>query len=96
MTLRDFISEYINHNSTVRLLTRVGVDHETVSKADQPWDKVSMAWEITRDTGIYRGLGNREVIGIVSIMTKGFNQDAINIVIESESEHRERQISKII
>lgn len=91
MLLNEFINRYIPANSIIRLVTKVDGGYSPISKGSN-WNDVSMEWEILKDYGIYKGMGKREVLGIVSIDLSGVNTSAINIVIESDVEFRDRMI----
>ena len=79
MILKDFIEQYIEHNSLVRLVYKMGGGHKTVLN---DWIDVSMEWEITKGSGKYASYINHEVIGIASVYIPGQYPEAINIVIK--------------
>lgn len=95
MILNEFIKKYITANSIVRLVTRTDGGYSPISKGND-WTDVSMEWEILKDIGIYKGMGKREVLGTVSFDDHRVNSSAINIVIESDVEFRDRMIGGII
>jgi hypothetical protein len=87
MTLKEFIENYIQPNSMVRLLYKDKDGNYRTILND--WDKVAMDWEIVKGTGIlgaqkckYAPYINHEVIGIACISVTGHYSSAINIVIE--------------
>ena len=79
MKLYEFINNFIEHNSLVRLLYKEKSGHQTVL---DDWNKVSMEHEILKHKGKYKNYINNEVIGITSILVDGPYSEAINIVIE--------------
>ncbi len=88
MTLKEFIENYIQPNSMIRVLykDKESGNYRTILN---DWDKVSMDWEIVKGTGIlgaqkskYAPYINHEVIGIACISVTGHYSSAINIVIE--------------
>ena len=88
MKLGQFIKEFIDDNSLVRLLYEnmdgghILVHSNTSIVKDNPWDLVSMEHEILNSRGINRHYINNEVIGITSVLTSGNYSESINIVIE--------------
>lgn len=97
MTLKDFIDEYVEHNSLVRVLYKnpdtgdasvTNVANLRSSKLSghklilDDWDDLAMDWEIVKGQGKYAPYINHEVIGITSILTGGPYPESINIVIE--------------
>jgi hypothetical protein len=79
MILKDFINEYIEGNSLVRVLYKNPGGHKLVL---DDWDDVSMDWEIVKGVGKYAPYVNHKVLGIASILTFGHYRESINIVIE--------------
>lgn len=94
MTLKEFINEYIEHNSLVRVLYKNEGVHKIVLN---DWDDVAMDWEIVKGQGKYAPYINHKVLGIASILTDGPYSESINIVIEEIplDELREMQLNKI-
>ena len=82
MILKDFVKEYINHNSLVRLVYKIPGGNKTVLNT---WDEVSMAWEISKGEGRYAPYINHQVIYITDISVRANYSHAINIVIEEIS-----------
>ncbi len=82
MTVIDFISQYVQHNSIVRLVYKNPGGHRTVLNYE--WDVVSMEHEITKGRGKFAAFTKHKVIGVASILTHGSYADAINIVIEEK------------
>ena len=79
MKLKDFVLEYIEPNSVIRLWSPVFGGHELISKNV---DDVCMNWEITDEVGIYKDYINNEVKGVTDILVhKSFYKEAINITI---------------
>ena len=79
MKLTEFIENFIEHNSLIRLVYKIKNGHEVVA---EDWDKVSMEHEVLKTKGIYRHYKDNKVLGICSILVNGPYSDAINIVIE--------------
>ena len=79
MTLKDFINEYVESNSLVRLLYKNPGGHKTVLN---DWDIVAMDWEIVRGQGPYSPYINHKVLYVASILVRGPYSESINIVIE--------------
>jgi hypothetical protein len=79
MTLKDFIHEYVEHNSLVRVLYKRKGGHKTVLN---DWDDVDVDWEIVRGEGKYAPYINHKVLGVASILVRGPYPESINIVIE--------------
>lgn len=79
MTLKDFINEYVEHNSLVRVLYKNPGGHKLVL---DDWNDVAMDWEIVKGQGKYAAYINHKVLGVASILTGGTYPESINIVIE--------------
>lgn len=79
MILKDFIHEYVEHNSLVRVLYKHKGGHKLIL---DDWDDVDMDWEIVRGEGKYAPYINHKVLYISSILVRGPYSEAINIVIE--------------
>jgi hypothetical protein len=79
MTLKEFIEEYIQHNSLVRVLYKNPGGHKIVLN---DWDDVDMDWKIVKGEGKYAAYVNHKVLGVTSILVRGPYSEAINIVIE--------------
>ena len=79
MTLKEFIKEYIEHNSLVRVLYKHKGGHKLVLN---DWDEVDMDHQIIKGGGKYAPYINHKVLGIASILTGGPYPESINIVIE--------------
>lgn len=79
MILKEFIENYIEHNSLVRVLYKNPGGHKVVLN---DWDDVAMDWEIIKGEGKYAPYINHEVLGIASILVRGPYSESINIVIE--------------
>ena len=95
MTLKEFIKEYIQPNSLVRVLYKIPVGHKLILN---DWDEVSMDWEIVKGEGKYAPYINHKVLGIASILTGGPYPESINIVIEEIplDELRETKLDTIL
>lgn len=79
MKLKDFVSEFIEPNSVIRLWKTTKGGHDLIAKND---DDVSMNWEITDEIGIYKDYVNNEVKGVTDILLPdSFYKEAINITI---------------
>lgn len=79
MKLGQFISEFIEPNSIIRLLYSVPGGHVTVL---DDWNCVSMEHDVLNKRGKNRHYIDNEVIGVTDIMVHGHHPEAINIVIE--------------
>lgn len=80
MKLKEFIENFIQPNSLIRLVYKIKGGHEIVG---EDWNDVSMEHAILRQIGKFRHYANNEVIGIASILvTSGRYTESINIVIE--------------
>lgn len=80
MTLIQFVSNFIHHNSMVRLVYKIKGGYEVVSLT---WNDVCMGHEIVNGKGIYADFLDVNVINVCSIFVRGNFVEAINIVIES-------------
>ena len=80
MKLGEFIKNYIEHNSLVRLLYRV--EKSGYKVVLDSWDDVSMEHEILKGKGKFKDYINYEVLGITDVLVGGHYSEAINIVIE--------------
>ena len=89
MKLIDFVAEFIEINSIVRLVYKVGGGHKCVAG---DWDIKCMEWEITNKKGIYKKYINNDVICIASISVDGDNYGTINIVIQELGDDEIRDI----
>ena len=79
MILKDFVREYINQNSLVRLVYKIPGGSKLVLDS---WDDVDMAWQVVKGEGRFRSYINHQVIHITDISVRGSYSEAINIVIE--------------
>jgi hypothetical protein len=79
MILKDFVREYINHNSLVRLVYKIPGGSKLVLDS---WDDVDMSWQVVKGEGRFRSYINHQVIYITDISVRGNYSEAINIVIE--------------
>lgn len=79
MILKEFVDNFINHNSLVRLVYKIPGGNKVVLNT---WDEVSMAWEISKGEGKYAPYINHKVLYVTSISVRGPYSEAINIVIE--------------
>lgn len=95
MTLKEFIDEYIEHNSLVRVLYKHKGGHKIVLN---DWDEVDMDHQIIKGKGKYGPYINHKVLGIASISVRGPYSEAINIVIEEVPLHilREQKLQTIL
>ena len=80
MILKEFIEEYIERNSMVRLLYKDKLGNHRIILNN--WNKVSMEWEVVKGEGVYAPYSNHKVLRIASILVRGHYPEAINIVIE--------------
>ena len=79
MTLKEFIDEYIQHNSLVRVLYKHQGGHKLVLN---DWNEVDMDHQIIKGKGKYAPYINHKVLGVISISIRGPYSEAVNIVIE--------------
>jgi CTP-dependent riboflavin kinase len=79
MKLGEFIENFVEKNSIIRLVYNDNNDHIIVLDT---WNDVSMEWEILKGKGDNRHYINNEVFGIASILVAGPYSEAINIIIE--------------
>ena len=79
MILKEFIDQFINHNSLVRLVYKIPGGNKLVLDS---WDDVDMAWSIVKGKGKFSLYTNHEVIHITDISVRGPYSEAVNIVIE--------------
>jgi hypothetical protein len=79
MILKDFIKEYVEGNSLVRVLYKNPGGHKLVL---DDWNDVAMDWEIVRGQGKYAAYINHQVLGVTSIVVRGPYSESINVVIE--------------
>ena len=95
MILKDFIKEYVEHNSLVRLLYKNPGGHKLVL---DDWNDVSMDWTIVKGEGKYAAYVNHKVLGVTSILVRGPYPESINIVIEEIplDELRENKLNSLI
>lgn len=95
MILKDFIKEYVEHNSLVRVLYKNPGGHKLVL---DDWNDVSMDWTIVKGEGKYAPYVNHKVLGVTSILVRGPYPESINIVIEEIplDELRENKLNSLI
>jgi hypothetical protein len=95
MILKDFIKEYVEGNSLVRVLYKNPGGHKLVL---DDWNDVAMDWEIVRGQGKYAAYINHKVLGVTSIVVRGPYSEAINIVIEEIplDELRDNKLSTLL
>jgi hypothetical protein len=79
MQLKEFLENFIEHNSVVRLVYKDKSGHRIVHDS---WNDVSMEHQILKGKGKDRHYINNKVLGICSILVHGAFPEAINIVIE--------------
>jgi len=79
MTLQEFVKDYVEANSLVRVLYKEKGGHRIVLN---DWNDVDMDHQIIKGKGKYAAYINHKVIGIASISVRGHYSEAINIVIE--------------
>lgn len=79
MKLIDFVREYIEHNSIIRVVYKQPGGHKTALKN---WSEVSMDHELLKMKGKFAKFTNHEVIGVASILVAGNYGDAVNIVVK--------------
>ena len=95
MILKDFIKEYVEHNSLVRVLYKNPGGHKLIL---DDWNDVAMDWEIVKGQGKYAAYVNHKVLGVTSILVRGPYPESINIVIEEIplDELRETKLDTIL
>jgi hypothetical protein len=95
MILKDFIKEYVEHNSLVRVLYKNPGGHKLVL---DDWNDVSMDWTIVKGEGKYAPYVNHKVLGVASILVRGPYPESINIVIEEIplDELRENKLNSLM
>lgn len=95
MILKEFIDEYIEHNSLVRVLYKHKGGHKLILN---DWDDVDMDHQIIKGKGKYAPYTNHKVLGVASIEVRGPYSEAINIVIEEIPLHilREQKLQNIL
>ena len=79
MTLKDFVKQYVEHDSLIRVVYKLPGGHKAVLNS---WSEVSMDHELLKMKGKFAKFANHEVIGLASILTTGSYSDAINIVVK--------------
>ena len=95
MILKDFIKEYVEHKSLVRVLYKNPGGHKLIL---DDWNDVAMDWEIVKGQGKYAPYVNHKVLGVASILVRGPYPESINIVIEEIplDELRENKLNSLI
>lgn len=95
MILKDFIKQYVEHNSLVRVLYKNPGGHKLIL---DDWNDVAMDWEIVKGQGKYAPYANHKVLGVTSILTGGPYPESINIVIEEIplDELRENKLNSLV
>jgi hypothetical protein len=95
MTLKEFVKDYVEGNSLVRVLYKNPGGHKLVL---DDWNDVAMDWEIVRGQGKYAAYINHKVIGIASISVRGPYSESINVVIEEIplDELRDNKLSTLL
>lgn len=95
MILKDFIDQFVERNSLVRVLYKTPTGHKLILK---DWDEIDMEHQILKGKGKYGPYINHNVVGVASIATSGHYQETINIVIEEIPLHilREEKINRIL
>lgn len=82
ITLKGFISKFVEPNSLIRLWYKTLGGHEAIFP---DLDVVEMDWRIRKSEGAYSGLENSHVVGVTDILVKGNYTEAINIVIHKNN-----------
>jgi hypothetical protein len=95
MTLQEFVKDYVEANSLVRVLYKEKGGHRIILN---DWNDVDMDYQIVKGRGKYAAYINHKVIGIASISVRGHYSEAINIVIEEIplDELREKKLSTLL
>ena len=78
MILKDFIEEFVEPNTLIRLWKKIKGGHQPLFDST---DMVEMEWRIKKGEGIYKGLEDSPVVGVTDILVKGNYTEAVNIVI---------------
>ena len=89
MTLKDFVKQYVEHNSLIRVVYKLPGGHKAVLNS---WSEVSMDHELLKMKGKFARFANHEVIGVASILVAGNYADAINIVVKEITKDVERDL----
>jgi hypothetical protein len=95
MTLKEFVKDYVEGNSLVRVLYKNPGGHKLVL---DDWNDVAMDWEIVRGQGKYAAYINHKVLGVTSIVVRGPYSESINVVIEEIplDELRDNKLSTLL
>lgn len=80
MKLKEFVEQFVEGNSIVRLWHPISGGHHRIVGEDM--NVVDMAWKIVSGEGVYSNLVDSEVIGLTSILVGGPYSEAVNLVIE--------------
>ena len=83
MKLKDFLEQFVRHNSLIRLWTTVTEKHTMIIGPN--FEEVGMDWAIKNGTGWQSKLAERKVLYIADIFCENY-REAINIVIEPSEE----------
>lgn len=81
MRLKEFLQNFVEPNTLIRLVYKTKEGHVTVG---ENWDEVSMEWKIIKGEGIYKDYVDNFVIGITDILCNGHYSEAVNIVISED------------
>lgn len=85
MILKDFIEQFVEKNTLIRLWYKVKGGYSAVYYTGERFDSVSMEWETLKGEGKYGEYMDNEVIGVTDILvTKTNYPEAVNIVIKEK------------
>lgn len=79
MKLGEFIENYVEQNTLIRLLYKIKGGHEVVL---DDWNDVSMEHEVLKGKGKFAEFINNEVYGVTDVLVDGSYSEAVNIVIK--------------
>lgn len=85
MTLKDFVTQFLDHNAMFRVLIKCTPEQEGnhMVVADD-WDTVDMCHAISKGYSKFNNYADVKVVHVVSVDTRGHYPDAINIVVEGD------------
>lgn len=82
MKLKVFIEKFVCKNTLIRLWEPIKGGNKMIVKDDKT---VCMEWELLQDKVWQSEYGNCEVVGVTDILVNDFYKEAVNIVINIES-----------
>jgi hypothetical protein len=85
MELQEFIEEFVERNSQIRLEYKVSGGYKSARYIDSIDDNLCMEWEILRGCNPFRKYAHHKVVGLTSILySGGQGLECISIVIEKD------------